>query len=427
MVVSLLVSSFLAPLEGPLLLRHPTANKTSIVFSFAGDLWSVPRQGGRAARLTTSVGVELNPIFSPDGTQIAFTGQYSGDNNVYVMPAEGGEPKRLTFHPRTDIAVGWTPDSKSVIFLSEDQMTIDVPVLFTVPIAGGPPQRLPLPTGTQASFSPDGKRLAYNPGALWQKAWKRYRGGQTTKIWIADLADSKVKEIPRNNTNDSDPLWIGGKIYFLSDRNGPTTLFSYDTASGKVVECVPNRGFTFKSATAGPGVIVLERFGGIALYDTASGKLSDVDVEISGEFPEARPQYKDGSRNIVTSAISPNGVRALFAARGDIWTVPAAKGDARNLTQTSDACERDPAWSPDGQSIAYLTDAGGEYKLVVRDALGKTEGRTYDLQERRFFRPGRPGVRPRRAWRWSGRRRPCGPGARDWSATFAGRRPWRRR
>ncbi|HRF59888.1 MAG TPA: PDZ domain-containing protein [Fimbriimonadaceae bacterium] len=385
MVVSLLVSSLLAPLDGPLLLRHPTANKTSVVFSFAGDLWTVPRQGGRAARLTTSVGVELDPIFSPDGSQIAFTGQYSGDNNVYVMPAEGGEPKRLTYHPRTDIAVGWTPDSKSVIFVSEDQMTIALPVLFTVPIAGGPPQRLPLPTGTQASFSPDGKRLAYNPGAQWQRAWKRYRGGQTTKVWIADLADSKVKEVPRNNTNDSDPLWVGGKIYFLSDRNGPKTLFSYDTTSGKVAECVPNRGFYFKTATAGPGVIALERVGSIALYDTTTGKLTEVDVEISGEFPEARNQYKDASRNIVTSAISPNGVRALFAARGDIWTVPAAKGDARNLTQTSDACERDPAWSPDGQSIAYLTDATGEYKLVVRDALGKTEGRTYDLQERRFY------------------------------------------
>lgn len=385
MLVGLVVSTLLPSLEGPLLMRTPTVNQTSIVFSFANDLWTVPRSGGNAVRLTTSMGAEFNPRFSPDGQWIAFTGQYAGNSDVYVMPAEGGEPKRLTYHPGPDIALGWTPDGKGVTFTGNAETTIDAPRLFTVPVDSGKPEALPLPRGNQASWSPDGSRLAYNPDIQWQAAWKRYRGGQTSKIWIAEMSDSRVKEIPRDNSNDSDPMWVGDTLYFLSDRNGPTTLYAYDTKTNRVRECVPNAGFDMKSATAGFGAVVIEHLGEIKLYDTKTGTLSKVDVKIAGEFAEARPQYKDASKNLTWASLSPNGVRAVFAARGDVWTVPASKGDARNLTATSDACERDPSWSPDGQSIAYFTDKGGEYRLVVRDALGKTDGQTFRLEGDCFY------------------------------------------
>jgi len=385
MLVALLLATSLPPLTGPMIMRHPTVNQTHIVFSFAGDLWSVKREGGSAVRLTTSPGAEMNPFFSPDGTMIVFTGQYSGNSDAYVMPAEGGEPKRLTFHPGVDIATGWSPDGKQVTFVSSAAMTVDLPQLWSVSVDGGMPKMIPLPSGSQSSYSPDGTRLAYNPGIQWQNAWKRYRGGQTSKVWIADLSDSKVKEIPRNNSNDDNPMWVGDKVYFLSDRNGPTTLFSFDTKTNRVTECVRNDGFEMKSATAGPDAIAIEQFGEIKLYDLKSGKTTKVDIQISGEFPEARPQYKDASKLILAAGLSPSGVRAVFAARGDIWTVPASKGDARNLTQTSDVCERDPAWSPDGQSVAYLSDAGGEYKVVVQNVVGKDEKTTYDLEGNCFY------------------------------------------
>ncbi|MBL8064581.1 MAG: PD40 domain-containing protein [Chthonomonadaceae bacterium] len=385
MFLGLLHLDTLPLLNGPLLMRHPTVNQSSIVFSFAGDLWSVSRAGGQANRLTTSAGSEMNPYFSPDGKWIAFTGQYSGNSDVYVMPAEGGEPRRLTYFPGGDIASGWTPDGKRVVYSSTAATTVDIPQLWSVSVEGGQPERLPFPSGLDISFSADGSRIAYGPGFKWQNAWKRYRGGQTTKIWIADMADSKVKEIPRDNSNDSDPMWVGDKIFFLSDRNGPVTLFSYDTKTNRVSQCLENDGFDMKSATAWNDVVALEQLGEIKLYDIKSGQATKVDVQISGEFPEARPQYKDNSKFTLAMGLSPSGVRAIFAARGDIWTVPASKGDARNLTQSSDSCERDPAWSPDGQKIAYLSDSGGGYKLVVRDAVGKGGSKSYNLDGNCFY------------------------------------------
>lgn len=380
MLFGFLLSSLYPSLEGPMLLRHPTVSKTSVAFSFAGDIWSVSREGGIAARLTTSAGAENNPFYSPDGQWIAFTAEYNGNNDVYIVQAEGGEPKRLTFHPGTDIAIGWTPDGRSVLMLSGQETETDLPALYTISVDGGQPKRLPLPSGSQGSYSADGTRIAYNPGIKWQESWKRYRGGQASKIWIADLADSKVKTVTRTNSNDTHPMWLGDKVYFLSDREGAKTLYAYDTRSEKVTRLVDNQGFDIKSASEGDGVIALEHFGAVELYDIATGKVSKLDVKIAGEFPEARPQFKDFSKTIGSVGLSPNGLRAIFAARGDIWTVPASKGDARNLSQTETSCERDPAWAPDGQSIAYFSDASGEYKLVVQSAVGKTDKKSYKLE-----------------------------------------------
>ncbi|MBK5293765.1 MAG: PD40 domain-containing protein, partial [Acidobacteriia bacterium] len=229
-----------AQAEGPYLFRNPALSATQIVFSFAGDLWSVGREGGDARRLTTGTGVETGAHFSPDGTQIAFTGEYDGNVDVFVMPAAGGVPRRLTFHPKQDTAEGWTPDGKRVLFNSSRSTANDGVTLFTMPVAGGFPDEIPLPIAMEGAFSPDASHLAYVPLFQWQEAWKRYRGGQTKKIWIADLKDSSVVEIPRKNSNDFNPMWAGGFIYFLSDRDGAVTLYSYDTKTKQVKRAVDN-------------------------------------------------------------------------------------------------------------------------------------------------------------------------------------------
>lgn len=228
-----LVDDAFDPGPSPYLMRHPTISKEKIVFQFAGDLWWVPRAGGEAVRLTSAPGTESTPFFSPDGTMIAFSGTYDGNRDVFVVPAEGGVPKRLTAHPAADTVIGWAPDGKSVMFSSSMLSETDYARMFTVPISGGVPKMLPFPAGVQAAMSPDMKQIAYVPNGKWQQAWKRYRGGQTTPIWIAQMSDSKWKAIPRNNTNDERPMWIGDSIYYLSDPEGPVGLYRYDLKSGR--------------------------------------------------------------------------------------------------------------------------------------------------------------------------------------------------
>jgi tricorn protease len=350
--------------------QKPALSATHIVFSYAGDLWSVPRAGGDARRLTTGVGVETDPVFSPDGSLLAFTGEYDGNSDVYVMPAAGGIPKRLTYHPGSDEAVGWTPDGKRVLFSSGRTRANDGPSLFTIPVEGGFPDELPLPIADEGSYSRDGSHLAYVPVFQWQAAWKRYRGGQTRKIWIANLADSSVVPIPRDNSNDFNPMWAGDRIYFLSDRNGPVTLFSYDTRSGQVQQLIENRGLDFKSASAGPGAIVYEQFGSLGLYEFESGQIKALEVRIAGDLRETRPYFISVGKRLRSPDISPNGARAVFEARGEIVTVPADKGDPRNLSNSPGTNEREPVWSPDGKTIAYFSDESGEYALHLRDQSG---------------------------------------------------------
>ena len=355
-VLCLLLLIFAAPVcaaqtAQPLLLRHPALSRTQVAFVYGGDLWIVPREGGEARRLTAGAGIETDPSFSPDGTQLAFTGEYDGNVDVYVVPASGGVPRRLTYHPAADVAVGWTPDGTRVLFRSSRASYTFFNRLYTIPAAGGPEvtNELPLPTAEEASYSPDGTHVAYVPHGQWQAAWKRYRGGQTKPIWIADLSDSSVEKLPRENSNDFDPMWVGQTIYFLSDRNGPVTLFSYDTASKTVKQLVENNGLDIKSASAGPGAIAYEQFGTIYLYDLDSRASRRLDISVAGDLPEVRPHFlKIEPRRIRNAGISPTGARAVFEARGEILTVPAEKGDVRDLTNTVAAVERDPAWSPDG-------------------------------------------------------------------------------
>jgi len=372
--------SCLAQDDKPQLLRTPTLSRTQLAFSYGGDLWTVSREGGEARQLTNGVGVEIDPIFSPDGTQIAFTGEYDGNVDAYVVLAGGGVPRRLTWHPGPDVVLGWTPDGKSILFRSARTSYHHFERLYTIPARGGFPSEIPLPMGEQAAFSPDGRHLAYVPHPQWQRAWKRYRGGQTTPIWIASLSDSRVEAVPRSNANDSFPMWVGTTVYFLSDRNGPVSLFAYDTATKQVTEAVKNAGLDFKSASAGPDAITYEQFGSIYLYDLNSKQSRKVNIRVSADLAQVRPHYaKVKAAQIHNFHLSPNGVRAVGEVWGEILTVPSGKGDIRNLTGTPGVMERDPAWSPDGKWIACFSDASGEYGLELRDQSGMGEVRKISL------------------------------------------------
>ena len=358
----------------PLFLQHPSLSRDTIAFEFAGEIWTVAREGGMARRLVAGQGRNGTPVFSPDGSLIAFTGTYDGNADVYVVPTAGGQPRRLTHHPGPDAAVAWTPDGKAILFRSARRSTRDLLQLFTVPVAGGFPTDVPLPSGDQAAYSPDGSRLAYVPYFQWQPAWKHYRGGQTTPIWIADLADSSVTKIPREGSNDKNPMWVGDTVYFLSDRAGPVSLFAYDNGAAAVRPVVPNEdGFDIQSASAGPGAIVYDQMGTLHLYDLASRQTRRVDVTLAADLPQVRPHFeKVEGTQILHTALSPSGKRVLFEAHGEILSIPAEKGDVRNLTRSPAVADRDPSWSPDGKWVAWFSDESGEYALHVRapDGLG---------------------------------------------------------
>ncbi len=380
-LISFFCQSLFAQSNPPLLLRFPTVSRTQIVFNYAGDLWSVARDGGEAHRLTSGVGFEGLARFSPDGSQIAFTGEYDGNRDVFVIPATGGVPKRLTYHPAEEYVAGWTPDGKNILFSSwansfihfEDQ-------LYSVPVDGGFPTQLPIPIAEDASVSPDGSHVAYVPHPKWEAAWKRYHGGQTTPIWILDLKDSSIVKIPRDNSNDDHPIWVGDTIYFLSDRNGPVSLFAYDTKTKQVTEVLHSDGLDFKGASAGPDAIVIEQFGAIKLYDLNTHQAKNIPIHITGDIEAVRPHFaKVEPKRIQTFGISPSGARAAFEAWGEIFTVPTDKGDIRNLTHSPAVADRDPAWSPDGKSIAYFSDESGEYQLAIRDQNGLGKARYISL------------------------------------------------
>ena len=302
--------------QTPLLAQEPTLSKTTIVFSYGGYLWSVPREGGEARQLTTG-GHEQFPVFSPDGKWIAFTGQYDGNTDVFVVPAEGGTPKRLTWHPDQDVTVGWTPDSKRVLFLSTREAYADFTRLYTVPVEGGVAEVLPMWRAFEGSYSPDGMQMAYVPNFQWQAAWKRYRGGQTTPIYIVRLSDLTLEKLPRENSNDKNPVWFSDTVYFLSDRNGPVTLFGYDTKSKSVKQVVENTGFDLKTVSAGPDALVYEQFGGIFLFDPQTGKSKKVEIHVNGDLPATRATFSRRWRIPSKMPEFHRPARELYSKRGE--------------------------------------------------------------------------------------------------------------
>jgi tricorn protease len=372
-----LVSAATPAAEKPHLFQSPSLSRELIAFGYAGDLWTVAREGGRAVRLTNGVGLESAPVFSPDGSTIAFTGEYDGNTDVFTIPAAGGIPHRVTYHPGADVAIGWTPDGKRVLFRSARDAGSRYTQLYSVPAEGGEATRLPLPMAHQGQLSPDGSHIAYSPLApafgfdyASFVSWGNYRGGRASTIWITALPGLDSVEIPHDKASDFFPVYCGGQIYFLSGRAGHIGIFRYDPSTQAVAEVLHNDGPDIRSLAAQGTTLVYDQLGEIHLFDTAGGNAHQVPIQIQADLPEVRPSLKNVSAEIDHAAISPTGLRAAIEAHGEILTVPAKPGPTRNITNTPGVMERSPAWSPDGQSIAYFSDESGLYALHVAAQAG---------------------------------------------------------
>jgi tricorn protease len=389
----ILVVSLRASAQGPdindtRLLSQPAISKSNIAFVYAGDLWVADADGKNVKRLTTDEGVEASPAFSPDGSLIAFSAQYDGNLDVFVVPVSGGVPRRLTWHPGPDVVQGFTPDGSAVLFTSPRAVfTNRYSQLFTVPIQGGIPQPLRLQRAFKATYSPDGTRLAYNPLYEAFNEWKHYRGGTASTIWLYRFSDDSVEKLPQpeGRCNDVDPMWIGDTIYFRSDRNGEFNLFSYDLKTKAVKQLTNHADFPIVDASAGGGQIIYEQAGYLHVFDPKKARSTRLTVGVSADLVETRPRFVKGPQYIRNAGISPTGARAVFEFRGEIITVPAEKGDARNLTNTTGANERSPVWSPDGKSIAYFSDESGEYELRIAPQDGKGDLRKFKVTGAGFF------------------------------------------
>ncbi|HLB09977.1 MAG TPA: PDZ domain-containing protein [Gemmatimonadaceae bacterium] len=389
-----------ASAQGTRFLRRPAVSRELVAFEYGGDLWVVPRTGGEARRLTSTPSEESDPYFSPDGSQIAFSATISGNTDVFVVPVAGGEPKRLTYHPGADFVRGWTPDGKRVVFASS-RGTLPTPGansylrLWTVGIEGGMPVEIPIPRAFTGTYSPDGKRIAYQAlgtamfAVNWAESqssqWRRYRGGRTQPIRVEDVASYAEEKLPWSNTNDTDPMWVGNTVYYLSDRDSTVNLFAHNLESKQLTQLTHHRDYDIMSASAGPDAIAYEQAGYIHLVDLKTGESRQLNISVHGDFPWSRPQMKKVAALITEATLSPTGVRAAFEARGDIFTVAATDGSYRNITQSSGAHDREPAWSPDGNQIAWLSDPTGEYQLMIGDQTGASKPRAITLPSLAYF------------------------------------------
>jgi tricorn protease len=368
-----------AQTPGPLLLERPTISRTQIAFSYAGDIWLVDRSGGEARRLASTPAREFYPVFSPDGSEIAFarfnpaTGALAWD--VYVAPVNGGGERRVTYHPELDFPVNWTPDGKNVLIQSfRDRVTWIAGRLYTVPAQGGLATAVPVPRGWRGSFSPAGDRIAYTPLVSGQEivGWRNYRGGATSRIWLVKLSDATTEVIPRGNVNDTDPMWIGDKVYFVSDRDGTENLFVYDTSRKSVTQLTRFEKYGIKSASSNGETIVFNRNGGLHLFDLQTNQFKSITVRVSGDFPETKPRKIDTAQWTGWASLAPDASHLLLGIRGDIFTANTTNGQVSNITKTPSAAERNPVWSPDGKWIAYFSDESGEMELCLRAAPGGT-------------------------------------------------------
>jgi tricorn protease len=362
------VAGAASPEGGPAkLLRSPTVSATHIAFAYGQNIWIVERAGGAARRLTSFQGQASNPRFSPDGSQVAFSGEYAGNLDAYVVPSAGGEPKRLTWHPGADQVQGWTPDGQSVVFASTRASWAPSPAprFWTVPAAGGPESPMALPRAYQGRISPDGAQVAYRMNTSWDEERRNYRGGQNRPIWITDLKTFDTVTPPWTDSEDMEPAWLGAVVYFISDRDGVANVWSFDTKSKALAQVTKFTDFDVKTLDAGSGAVVFEQAGVIHELDPKTGTDRVVDISVAADFPWMLSRWEDVSARIEALEISPTGKRVLVEARGEIFTIPADKGDVRNLTRSSGSAERDPAWSPDGKYVSYFSDRSGEYQLVI--------------------------------------------------------------
>src|ERR1035437_5889669 len=369
------------------LLRSPSVSAQYIAFAYAQNIWIVDRKGGAARRLTSFQGARENPRLPPDGRWVAFRGEYGGNGDVYVVPAEGGEPKRLTWHSAPDVVQGWTPDGAKIVFASnrETNGPHAAPKVYSVPAGGGVEEAMPMNRAYQGKISPDGRRVAYRMNNSWDEERRNYRGGQNRPIWIVDLKTLDVESPPWKDSKDMDPAWVGDVVYFISDRDGVANVWSYESATKKLAQVTDFSDFDVKTLDAGAGALVFEQAGYVHELDPKTGKHHVVNITASGDFPWMMPQWKDAAGRIASMAISPTGKRALVEARGEIFTIPADKGNVRNLTNSRGSAERDRAWSPDGKFISYFSDKSGEYRLYIEAQDGLTPPREIALPNHKHY------------------------------------------
>ena len=364
------------------LLRFPDICNDRVVFTYGGDLWTVSAQGGTAIRLTAGPGLQQSAKFSPDCSQIAFTGEYSGEDQVYRMPANGGVPTQLTYYPALgplpqrwgfdNQVYGWTPDGSRILFRSYiDGFALAQPRLFTVATAGGLPDPLPMPLAGVGEYSPDGKQLVYSPLFRDFRTWNRYQGGWAQDLYIFDVATQQGRNITNNPRTDRDPVWTNNGLYFVSDRDDVLNLYRYDVVSGQTTQVTKHRNFDVRWASGDrAGHIVYELGGSLRVYDAVSGQDRALVIDVPTDGVHTRPEHVAVADKVEQIGLSTHGERVLFVARGDLFSAPVEKGITRNLTHTSDAHEREAVWSHDGKRIAYVSDASGEEAIWVREVDG---------------------------------------------------------
>ncbi|MBQ6953658.1 MAG: PD40 domain-containing protein [Bacteroidales bacterium] len=360
------------------LLRFPATNGTDVVFSYAGDLWTVPIQGGQARRLTSHIGYEMFARYSPDGKTIAFTGEYDGNREVYSIPATGGEPLRLTYtatNPRDDlgdrmgpnnIVMTWSPDGKQIVFRNRTEDGF-AGQLWTISPGGGMPAQIPLPEGGWCSYSPDGKKMAYNRVMREFRTWKYYRGGMADDVWIYDPKAKKVTNISINDAQDIFPMWIGDEIFYASDRDMVMNLFVYNTRSGQTEKVTNFKEYDVKFPSTDGKTIVFENGGWLYKLDPKTRACTKIPVMLGADDIYGRAERKQLSGQVRQASLAPDGSRVVVTARGEVFDVPVGKGVTRNLTRSSNSNDRDASWSPDGKWIAWIGDATGETELYLYD------------------------------------------------------------
>jgi tricorn protease len=376
--------------SGTRLLRQPSVSKDHLAFVFGGDIWISDRDGNRPVRITAHPAAEFAPHFSPDGRWIAFSATYDNNTDVYVVSVDGGQPRRLTWHPAADVVTGWSPDSKRVLFTSNREIANSrSSQLFEVPLTGGYEKKLMKAVAVEGAWSADGKRLAYRPYIMAYagvSGWRQHRGGDTPPIWIIDPAGNQLEKIPHVNASDSNPMWIGDDVAFISDRNeGAANLYLYDARTHSVRQLTHETQWDVRNAAAFDHTIVYEVGGQLKSLDVASGQTQPIPIRLELQSIQARPQWKDASKNLTAAHLSPTGKRVLITARGDIFSVPVKDGSVRNLTASSGVRESDAVWSKDGQRIAYLSDEGGSQALWVRDAVGLEKPIRHTLGNMGYF------------------------------------------
>ncbi len=380
------------------LLRFPDVYGDRVVFTYASDLWTAPVAGGTATRLTAHPGMEVFGKFSPDGKWLAFTGQYDGDEQVYVMPSSGGEPKQLTFYPARgpltprwgwdNQVMGWTNDGKSIVFRSQrDSWSLPISRLYTVSVNGGAAQALPMPEAGSGDFSPDGSKMIYSPRTRDFRSEKRYGGGQANTLWIFDMATNDARKISEGVRVSRDAMWIGDKIYYNSDRDGKFNLYAYDVPGGKTTQVTTFKDWEVRWASSDDtSRIIYERNGELEILDTKSNKPAKLNITVPDDGVHKRARTINGAQFIQNVALAPKGERVLFAARGDIFSAPAEKGGTRNLTRSSNAHDKFPRWSPDGSKVAFISDRSGEEEIwmVSQDGLTPPEQLTTGGNAQRY-------------------------------------------